>query len=175
MSVQDVPDELLLRGIEEMPGGFIVTDPHQPDNPIVFASGGFEDLTGYSSADIEGRNCRFLQGEDTDQESVREIRSAVDAREPIATVIRNHRKDGTPFWNQLMIIPIFDGGDIQAFFGFQRDVTDQIEAENILEGSFESAKSVGVSGRSESSKTPSYRTEHQVAPRLIVTLAKRQC
>jgi PAS domain S-box-containing protein len=123
----EVSDDLLLKGIEEMPGGFVITDPKQPDNPIVYASPGFVALTGYDTDAIVGRNCRFLQGPKTDSSVVTDIRNAIDNGDPIATIIRNYRNDGDPFWNQLFIIPIFDDDrNLIAFFGFQRDITDHL-------------------------------------------------
>ena len=80
----------------------IVTDPLQSEDPIVFANGAFLDLTGYSEAEILGRNCRFLQGPRTDPETVQHIRDALATRQPFAAEILNYRRDGTPFWNCLV-------------------------------------------------------------------------
>lgn len=86
----------------------VVTDPRQPDNPIVLANRSFLDETGYSSEEVIGRNCRFLQGPQTDPDAVDKIRAAVSAEQEITIELINHRKDGTPFWNQLYISPIYD-------------------------------------------------------------------
>ena len=102
----------------------IVTDPRQPDNPVVFANDSFCRLSGYSRDEILGRNCRFLQGPETDPETIRRIRAAVDAAEPIEIDIRNHRKDGAPFWNRLLLAPVRDAtGKLAYFFASQVDVT----------------------------------------------------
>ena len=77
----------------------IVTDPRQPDNPVVFANNAFLGMTGYTAEEIVGRNCRFLQGPGTDRESIRELRQAVAERREFATEILNYRKDGYSFWN----------------------------------------------------------------------------
>ena len=110
----------------------IVTDPRRPDNPIVFANDAFCRLTGYPRDEIVGRNCRFLQGPGTDRDTVARIRAAVDAARPIEVDICNHRKNGTPFWNRLLLAPVHDrGGELAYFFASQVDVT--IERER-LEG-----------------------------------------
>ena len=111
----------------------IVTDPRQPDNPIVFANPAFLALTGYASQEVVGRNCRFLQGPETDRETVAEIRRAVAARQEIATEILNYRKDGYSFWNALFISPILDtSGELVYFFASQLDVSRRRQAEEDL-------------------------------------------
>lgn len=77
----------------------IVTDPRQPDNPVVFANNAFQKMTGYGSDEIVGQNCRFLQGPDTDKQTLDEVRRAVAERREFATEILNYRKDGYSFWN----------------------------------------------------------------------------
>jgi PAS domain S-box-containing protein len=102
----------------------IITDPRQADNPVVFANDAFCRLTGYDREDIVGQNCRFLQGPETNSEDVRRIREAVDAVQLIETDIRNYRKDGSPFWNRLLMAPVFDAnGALAYFFASQVDVT----------------------------------------------------
>jgi PAS domain S-box-containing protein len=102
----------------------ILTDPRRPDNPIIFANQAFQDLTGYEEADLIGRNCRFLQGPQTDRGTVDELRDAVAAQRAIATEILNYKRDGTPFWNSVFIGPVFDdAGDILYFFASQLDIT----------------------------------------------------
>ena len=108
----------------------ILTDPHQPDNPIVFANKAFLDLTLYEEAEVMGRNCRFLQGAQTDREMVNQLRDAISARESIALEILNYRRDGTPFWNAVFIGPIYDtSGNLLYFFASQLDVTRRRESE----------------------------------------------
>jgi len=110
----------------------IITNPRLPDNPVVFANDSFCRLSGYDRAEILGRNCRFLQGPETDPATVKLIHDAVERVEPIEIDIRNHRKDGSPFWNRLLMAPVFDGyGKLAYFFASQVDVT--IERER-LEG-----------------------------------------
>lgn len=102
----------------------LITDPRQPDNPIVFANAAFARLTGFHRADIIGRNCRFLQGPDTDRAEVDRLRAAIEQRVPIELDLLNYRKDGTTFWNRLLVSPVFgEDGELTYFFASQFDVT----------------------------------------------------
>jgi len=108
----------------------ILTDPRQDDNPIVFANKAFLDLTGYREEEIAGRNCRFLQGTDTDRAAVRELRDAVAREEAISIEILNYRRDGSPFWNAVFIAPVYDEtGQLIYFFASQLDVTRRRSSE----------------------------------------------
>ena len=112
----------------------VLTNPHQPDNPILFANDAFLRLTGYGRDEVMGRNCRFLGGPETDREVSDEVRRAVEAGEPVSVKMLNYRKDGSRFWNQLHISPIFDEAGILAYFvGYQHDITRQVEAEQALQ------------------------------------------
>jgi PAS domain S-box-containing protein len=106
----------------------IVTNPRLPDNPVVFANEAFIRLTGYRREEILGRNCRFLQGPESDPAAIRRIHDAIEAREPIEIDIRNHRKDGSAFWNRLLVAPVRDAaGELAYFFASQLDVTPDHE------------------------------------------------
>lgn len=94
----------------------IITDAQQDDNPIVFANAAFLSLTGYEERDVVGRNCRFLQGPGTSQETVAKIREALDGGHELFCEILNYRKDGTSFWNALFIAPVCDRGRVPKFF-----------------------------------------------------------
>ncbi len=112
----------------------ILTDPRQPDNPIIFANRAFEKLTGYEPAEIIGHNCRFLQGPDTDREVVGRIRQGIAQRADIYEDVYNYRKDGSGFWNALYISPVFDAdGSLVYFFASQLDVTRRHEAEAVVQ------------------------------------------
>jgi PAS domain S-box-containing protein len=116
----------------------IITDAHQSDNPIIFANDAFLALTGYDRAEVIGRNCRFLQGPDTDPAQVDRIRKAVAEGEGIAVDILNYRKDGTTFWNALYLSPVRGkSGEIAYFFASQLNVTDkkrvQLEHDDVRE------------------------------------------
>lgn len=108
----------------------ILTDPNMPDNPIVFANKAFLDLTGYEEGEILGRNCRFLQGAQTDRAQVADLRDAIERRDSIAIEILNYKRDGSPFWNAVFIGPVYDtGGTLLYFFASQLDVTRRRESE----------------------------------------------
>jgi len=105
----------------------VITDPLQPDNPIVFCNEAFQKLSGYEREEIIGRNCRFLQGPDTDRDAVRRIHAAIAAGEDIAVDLLNYRKDGSTFWNALYLSPVRgEDGAIQFFFASQLDVTERV-------------------------------------------------
>lgn len=101
----------------------LITDPRQPDNPIVFVNDAFCRLTGYAREETLGRNCRFLQGPGTNLDDVAKIRRAIDDRVPIEIELLNYKKDGAIFWNRVLISPVFDGGELTYFFASQLDVT----------------------------------------------------
>ncbi|HWJ96125.1 MAG TPA: histidine kinase famiy protein [Telluria sp.] len=104
----------------------VVTDPNRPDDPIVFANNAFFDLTGYRHDDVVGRNCRLLQGPDTDPRTVAEVRNALAEQRAVAVDILNYKADGTPFWNALFIGPIFDKeGKLLYYFSSQMDITER--------------------------------------------------
>lgn len=112
----------------------IITNPRLDDNPVVFANDAFVRLSGYSRDEIVGRNCRFLQRPETDPATVRRIHDAVERAEPIEIDIRNHRRDGEPFWNRLLMAPVFDADQKLAyFFASQVDVTIERERMSGLE------------------------------------------
>ncbi|WP_084267490.1 histidine kinase famiy protein [Azohydromonas lata] len=102
----------------------VITDPNQPDNPVVFANRAFLDLTGYDEAQVLGRNCRFLQGPDTDPDAVAEVREALAEHRAVAVDLVNYKADGTPFWNALFIGPVFDAeGRLLYYFSSQVDIS----------------------------------------------------
>ncbi|HEY0812878.1 MAG TPA: SpoIIE family protein phosphatase [Pseudonocardia sp.] len=109
---------------------FTITDPRRKDDPLIWVNPAFTRLTGYSSADVVGRNCRLLQGAATDRAAVDRIIAALRRREPITEVLLNYRRDGTAFWNQVSISPVFDGaGELVNFVGVQNDVTERVLVE----------------------------------------------
>jgi len=128
-------DQLALResALAATAEGVTISDPHLPDNPIIYANAGFERLTGYSVQDVVGRNCRFLQGPSTDASSVAQIREAIQQERACTVQLLNYRKDATPFWNRLSITPLRDAaGEVTHFVGVQSDITDQKHAEEAL-------------------------------------------
>jgi len=125
--------DLLFTAAEKTRMPQIITDPHQPDNPIVFANRAFQNLCGYDAAELLGRNCRFLQGPGTDPTDIAKIRDAITARRDVVVEILNYHRDGTPFRNELYISPVFDpNGQLRYFFASQLDVTRFRTAEGVL-------------------------------------------
>jgi PAS domain S-box-containing protein len=121
------------RAMDEARIGISIADNGQPDRPLVYVNGGFERVTGYDAEAVLGRNCRFLQGEATDPETVDRLRENIEADEPVAVEILNYRRDGTPFWNQLRISPVEDdAGEITHHLGFQADVTERKRTEQLV-------------------------------------------
>lgn len=98
----------LIASIKQSQESFVITDPSLQDNPIVYSSDGFLALTGYTREQVLGRNCRFLQGVDTDPSKVAEIRKALQAGDDVSVTFLNYRADGTPFWNKLFIAALRD-------------------------------------------------------------------
>nr|AML78078.1 putative LOV domain-containing protein [Begonia sp. BC-2016] len=120
---QELPDAL-----STLEHTFVVSDATQPDCPIVYASSGFFTMTGYSSDDVIGRNCRFLQGADTDQNEVDKIRNAVRNGKSYCGRLLNYKKNGSPFWNLLTVTPIKDeNGKTIKFIGMQVEVSKYTE------------------------------------------------
>jgi len=113
--------------------GVTLSDPDQPDNPIVYANAAFELITGYDRDEILGRNCRFLQGVDRDQTEIERIREAMREQKSVTVTLRNYRKDGTLFYNRFSIRPLFDReGGLIYYLGIQYDVTDAMRAKDEL-------------------------------------------
>lgn len=104
----------------------VLTNPRLEDNPIIYVNRAFEKLTGYAAAAAIGRNCRFLQGEETEESQVDRIREAIDRHEDIALTLRNVRADGSTFRNAVVISPIRDDdGEVIYFLGIQREIGDE--------------------------------------------------
>ncbi|WP_354284285.1 HWE histidine kinase domain-containing protein [Sphingomonas sp. PvP056] len=102
----------------------VVTDPTLPDNPLIYVNPAFERLTGFAAEEAIGRNCRFMQGPLTEEADVKRLREAIAKRERIEIDLLNHHRDGTPFWNRLIVSPVFDAaGQVRYFVASQLDVT----------------------------------------------------
>lgn len=114
--------------------GITVSSMDKEDRPLIYVNEGFERLTGYSIQEVVGKNCRFLQGEETDQKSVDEIRKAINSGEECTVELLNYRKDGTPFWNRLSITPLKnEEGVVTHYVGVQSDITELKETKERLE------------------------------------------
>ena len=130
-----MPDrrELALVAVERTRMPMVVSDPRQPDNPIVLANSAFLELTGYEAREVLGRNCRFLQGRDTSPADVDVIRHGLEeGRDHVSVELLNYRKDGSAFWNDLAISPVRDeSGRVIYHFASQRDVTERRRTEQM--------------------------------------------
>nr|AML79242.1 putative LOV domain-containing protein [Joinvillea ascendens] len=121
--------------LERIEKNFVITDPRLPDNPIIFASDSFLELTEYSREEILGRNCRFLQGPETDRETVKKIREAIDNQTDVTVQLINYTKSGKKFWNLFHLQPMRDQkGEIQYFIGVQLDGTEHVPEDAAKEG-----------------------------------------
>lgn len=127
--VLDDPDFSFIKALQTAQQNFVVTDPSLPDNPIVYATQGFLNLTGYTLDQVLGRNCRFLQGPETDPKAVEKIRNSIEDGSDMSVCLLNYRVDGTTFWNQFFIAALRDaGGNITNYVGVQCKVSDQYAA-----------------------------------------------
>jgi len=123
--------ELLKKAIDASNDGIVIAEREGDDNILIYANRAFEQLTGYQQDEILFQDCRFLQAGDRDQQGLTEIKEALANNQPCRVVLRNYRKDGSQFWNELSISPVFNEQDqLMYYIGVQKDVTRQVEAEN---------------------------------------------
>ncbi|HEY9637060.1 MAG TPA: PAS domain S-box protein [Coleofasciculaceae cyanobacterium] len=121
---------LLVRAIASVSDGVLISDPNQPDNPIIYSNPAFSRITGYPLEEIVGRNWRFLQGSGTDPQTTAYIRFCLTQHQEVKATLLNYRKDGQPFWNELKISPVFSNeGDLLYFVGIVTDITERQQAE----------------------------------------------
>jgi methyl-accepting chemotaxis protein PixJ len=125
--------------------GICIADATRADYPLTYCNSAFEKMTGYSYAEAIGRNCRFMQGPDTDQNAIAQIRLALREKRDCHVILKNYRKDGTPFWNELSISPVRDdAGQVTHFVAWQTDVTKQHDIVEQVQAATETlAKSTG--------------------------------
>ena len=122
------------RAIGASVNGIIISDAQQPDYPIVYVNPAFEHITGYTADEVLGRNCLFLRGDENEQSEIDEIRTALRKKRTVRTVLRNYRKDGSLFWNELHIAPVRgEEGLVTHFIGIQNDITERKNTEIALE------------------------------------------
>jgi len=129
------PDYRLMSALSGSQQNFAISDPSLPDNPIVYVSQGFLDLTGYTLDQVLGRNCRFLQGPGTDQAAVDVIRRGVREGTDTSVCLLNYKADGTPFWNQFFVAALRDAeNNVVNFVGVQCEVSKAVVEKHITEG-----------------------------------------
>jgi len=129
---------LLEEAVSASIDSIVICDALQPNNPLIYANPAFEIMTGYTATEVLGWNCRFLQGDDHHQPEILQLRQAISKGEKCRVVLRNYRRDGTMFWNDLTIYPLHDGqGKLTHFVGIQRDVSQHKRLETGLQGIYE--------------------------------------
>lgn len=132
-SDKDYLNNIYLKALNSAKSGIIITDNMQHDNPIIYCNKAFENITGYTHNEIIGHNCRFLQAQDRTQSERQVIKNAVKNGEECTVEIRNYRKNGALFWNELIISPVKnDEGQVTHFIGVQNDITERKKSQNEL-------------------------------------------
>ncbi|MBM7632119.1 STAS domain-containing protein [Geomicrobium sediminis] len=134
---------VIIEALNYTRAGVLITDPSLEDNPIVYTNQGFVDMTGYTKEDIIGKNCRFLQGEETDRSEVARLREGIKNKTSVFVEFINYKKDGTKFWNSLSVDSLYMEDEGKHYFvGVQRDVTERKEIELNYQKSLEEVKSL---------------------------------
>lgn len=125
--------QLLQSVIDASNDGIVVAEQEGDDTILIYVNSAFERLTGHDANDVLYQDCRLLQGNDRDQLGRARIRRAIAEGKPCREILRNYRKDGSAFWNELSITPVFNDADQRTYFiGIQKDVTRQVELEREL-------------------------------------------
>jgi PAS domain S-box-containing protein len=126
-------NELLQKATNESSEGITISSMSSEDRPLIYVNEGFQRMTGYLEKEVIGKNCRFLQGKNTDQKAVQKIRDAINKEESCIVELLNYKKDGSPFWNRLSITPIKDdNNEVTHYVGVQSDITVLKKAKNKL-------------------------------------------
>jgi diguanylate cyclase (GGDEF)-like protein/PAS domain S-box-containing protein len=125
-----IDEGLYRRLVDNSPEGVVLIDAQNPEQPVVYANHAFEALTGYTSAELVGRNLRLLQAHDRDQDGRHRLREALARGETCRVLLRNYRKDGALFWNEMMVLPLRDAdGRVTHFAGHHRDAGERLRAD----------------------------------------------
>jgi PAS domain S-box-containing protein len=152
--------KVLTHAIEKAEVSIVISDMTRVGQPIIYVNNAFTNLTGYEKDEIIGSNCRFMQGDNTAQDDIAQLRQAIAERKPIETTLLNYRKDGSAFYNQLLLTPVSTNDTVTHYIGFQQDVTKKRKAEQFLEESKQRAeesarlKSSFLAGMSHEIRTP---------------------
>ncbi len=119
--------ELLQSLIDYAEHGITIAEREGNDTILLYVNRAFEQMTGYDAEDCLYQDCRFLQSDDRDQAELNRIRIAIESEQPVRVILRNYRKDGTLFWNDLSISPFFDEEEgVMYYIGVQKDVTELV-------------------------------------------------
>jgi diguanylate cyclase (GGDEF)-like protein/PAS domain S-box-containing protein len=122
-----VDADMYRRLVESSPEGVVLVDAQNPERPVIYANRGFESLTGYLASELMGRNLRFLQGDDREQDGRHRLREALGKGESCRVLLRNYRKDGSLFWNEMTVLPLLDAeGRVTHFAGHHRDAGERL-------------------------------------------------
>ncbi len=133
-NLDNIPPELLRLLVDASNDGIVIAEQEGDDNVLIYVNPAFERLTGYTSDEILYQDCRFLQAGDRDQPGLEELRKAIADGRASRQILRNYRKDGSMFWNELSITPVYNEQDkLTYYIGIQKDVTAQKELEQRLE------------------------------------------
>lgn len=125
--------KLMQLAVDASNDGIVIAEHEGDDNILIYANKAFERLTGYSADEVLYQDCRLLQGNDRNQFARRAIREALNKGQPCRQVLRNYRKDGSAFWNELSITPVFnDAEKLMYFIGIQKDVTEHVQTQQKL-------------------------------------------
>jgi PAS domain S-box-containing protein len=150
-----ISDAFFRQVIDYVGAGVVITDPALPDNPIIYTNSAFEKISGYPTKEIIGQNCRFLQGEKTSRTEVAKVREAIKEERSVVVELENYRKDGTVFWNELALYPIYVPSEDKLYFvGVQKDVSDR---------------------KSEEAKTAGYKQEASLLSTPFVPITEKIC
>jgi len=128
----DAVRKLLPTLVEELTEGIAIGQRSGPSTPLFYVNKAFERLTGYPRDEVIGKDCRYLQGNERDQEEIARIRAAIEAAEPVDATLRNYRKDGSPFWNSLSLRPVRVEDEL-FYVGILRDVSEIRQAQSTLD------------------------------------------
>ena len=130
------------RAVAASADGIVITGADTPDSPIMYVNEAFERMTGYTKEEIIGQDCRFLQNDDQDQPDLKRLRAALNAGQSCTVTLRNYKKDGTLFYNELSVSPVVDGGKLVHFVGIQKDVTTRLQTDEALRQSEQHFRSI---------------------------------
>ncbi|MEO0443230.1 MAG: response regulator, partial [Pseudomonadota bacterium] len=121
------------RAIEAASNGIVIANALEKDMPLIYVNDAFVEMTGYQKEDVVNKNCRFLQGENTDPDSIERVRSAIQRQDMLTEILLNYRKDGSQFYNHLSLTPIFDESHtLTHYLGVQMDVTAKVDLDKQL-------------------------------------------